>query len=261
MQMARARWSTEAVVTSAVALIGFATLAASVLRSMPSLMAVMLVAGSAWIVFLSLFNVLVLDHTPDWVRARVLAVSTLVFQGAVAAGSAAWGAVAVRFGIGSALLVVGVGTVLTTVLALFLHLPDETVDVTSWNHWRLPAVKNDTMTIHDDFGPVLVTVEYEVAPLDAHNFLKAIRQYRRIRRRDGAQRWGIYRDLESTNRYLETFIVASWAEHLRQHERLTKADRETEERVQRYVNSQPKVTHLISVEAALPAATMSAKIE
>jgi len=76
---------------------------------MPSLMAVMLVAGSAWIVFLSLFNVLVLNHTPDRVRARVLAVSTLVFQGAVAAGSAAWGAVAVRFGIGSALLVVGVG--------------------------------------------------------------------------------------------------------------------------------------------------------
>ncbi len=50
------------------------------------------VAGSAWILFLSLINVLVLNHTPDWVRARVLAISTLVFQGAVAVGSAAWGA-------------------------------------------------------------------------------------------------------------------------------------------------------------------------
>src|SRR5438094_8039834 len=60
------------------------------------------VAGSAWILFLSLISVLVLNHTPDWVRAGVLAISTLVFPGAVEVGSAAWGAVAVRLGIGSA---------------------------------------------------------------------------------------------------------------------------------------------------------------
>ncbi len=98
-------------------------------------------------------------------------------------------------------------------------------------------------------GPVLVTVEYEVAPREARDFLKAVRQHRRIRRRDGARRWGIFRDMESPNRYVETFIVSSWAEHLRQHERLTKADREAEERVQQHVISQPKVRHLISAEA------------
>ena len=99
-----------------------------------------------------------------------------------------------------------------------------------------------------DFGPVLVTVEYQVAPEEAADFLKAVRQYKRIRRRDGAQRWGIFHDMENAHRYVESFIVASWAEHLRQHERFTRADRETEERVQRYVISEPKVKHLISVE-------------
>ena len=58
--------------------------------------------------------------------------------------------------------------------------------------------------------------------------------------------------MESAGRYVETYSVSSWAEHLRQHERLTKADRETEERVLRYVISEPKVRHLISAEAALP---------
>jgi hypothetical protein len=58
---------------------------------------------------------------------------------------------------------------------------------------------------------------------------------------------GIFRDMETTDRYVETFTVASWAEHLRQHERLTHADLEAEERVQRYVLSEPKVQHLISV--------------
>jgi MFS family permease len=248
MQRVRARWSTEAVVAAGVAVFGASTLAASMLHSLPALSAVMLVAGAAWIVFLSLFNVLVLNHAPGWVRARVLAISTLVFQGAIAAGSAAWGAVAARLGIGTTLLYAGAGTVSMTALAFFLPLPDETVDLTSWNHWRLPPVQSFAMPTADDFGPVLVTVEYEVAPQEAADFLKAARQYRRIRRRDGAQRWGIFRDMENAHRYVETFIVGSWAEHLRQHERFTRADRETEERVLRYVKSEPKVHHLISVE-------------
>ena len=247
MQRARSRWSTEAVVSGGVAIFGLTTLATSILRSLPALSGVMLLAGSAWIVFLSLFNVLVLNHAPDWVRARVLAISTLVFQGAVAAGSAAWGAVAARFGINAALLCAGVGTIATTALAPFLRLPDTTVDLTSWNYWRLPITDERALPTDDDFGPVLVTVEYQVAAEEAAEFLAAVRQHGRIRRRDGARSWGIFRDMENADKYVETFIVASWAEHLRQHDRLTLADREAEERVQRYVRSESKVRHLISV--------------
>ena len=247
MQRARQRWSTEAVVAAGVAIFGAATLAAGMLRSLTTLSAAMVLAGSSWIVFLSLFNVLVLNHAPEWVRARVLALSTLVFQGAIAVGSAAWGAFAARLGIGTALLYAGGGTISMTALAFFLPLPDATVDLTSWNHWRLPATVSGAPS-NEDFGPVLVTVEYEVAPENANAFLKAVRQYRRIRRRDGAQRWGIFNDIGNTHRYIETFIVASWAEHLRQHERFTRADRAIEERVQRYIASEPKVRHLISVE-------------
>jgi Transmembrane secretion effector len=43
-------------------------------------------------------DVQVLNQAPDWVRARVLAVSLLVFQGGVAAGSPIWGALAARVG-------------------------------------------------------------------------------------------------------------------------------------------------------------------
>src|SRR6266699_2923784 len=110
MQRARARWATEVVVTGGVALFGIATLAASVLRSLAGLSAAMIVAGSSWIVFLSLFSVVVLTQAPEWVRARVLALSTLAFQGAVAAGSAVWGTFAQRSGVGTALLYAGAGT-------------------------------------------------------------------------------------------------------------------------------------------------------
>ncbi len=246
MQRARARWSAEAVVSAGVALYGLTTLAASTLRVLPALCAAMFIAGSAWIMFISLINVLILNHAPDWVRARVLSVSTLVFQGAVAAGSAAWGGVAAHLGIHAALLCAGAGTIATTALALFFRLPDATVDLTAWNHWRLPALVGGVLPAGEDSGPVLVTVEYEVIPENAQEFMKAARRYGRIRRRDGAMRWGIFRDLEKAYRYLETFIVTSWAEHLRQHERMTRADHEIEEQLQRYARGSPTVRHLVS---------------
>ena len=73
-------------------------------------------------------------------------------------------------------------------------------------------------------------------------------QYGRIRRRDGASRWGVYRDLEIENRYLEIFIVDSWAEHLRQHERTTVGDHSIEERVLSYARGTPAVRHLVNAD-------------
>ena len=61
--------------------------------------------------------------------------------------------------------------------------------------------------------------------------MQAINEYARIRRRDGAYRWGSFRDTETANRFLETFLVNSWAEHLRQHERQTQSDEALEQRI------------------------------
>ena len=82
-----------------------------------------------------------------------------------------------------------------------------------------------------DAGPILVTIEYSVNQGRQAEFIKAINRFGRIRRRDGAYSWGVFRDLETLDRFLETFLVDSWAEHLRQHERVTLADRAIEERV------------------------------
>jgi MFS family permease len=249
MQRARARWSATMVASAGIAIYGLATLAASTLRVLPGLCAAMFMAGGAWIMFISLVNVLILNHTPDWVRARVLSVSTLVIQGAVAAGGAAWGATAARFGVHTALLAAGVGTMATTVLVLFQRFPQATVDLTAWNHWPVPDLDSDVLPDGYESGPALITVEYQVDPKNVEGFIQAVGRFGRIRRRDGAKRWGIFRDLENPERYVETFIVSSWAEHLRQHERMTQADRELEESVQRYIRGSPTVRHLLSAAA------------
>jgi len=137
------------------------TAEAGFLHVMPALAATMLVAGAAWIVFISLVTALMQNLAPDWVRASVLAVFMLVFQGGLAVGSAFWGAFSARAGIHSPLLWAGLGIVATTVLGLLAKLSDVTTDVSPWNHWRMPAIVADIRPEFDE-GPVLVTVEYRV---------------------------------------------------------------------------------------------------
>ncbi len=247
MQWARARWSAEAVVSAGVVVLGLVIVAISALHKLATLAPIMLVGGAAWVLFISLISAVVQNLAPDWVRARVLAIFILVYQGSFAVGSAAWGAVAQRAGIRAALVYAGIGTIGSVVIALFAKLPDSVADLSPWNHWRTPMVVKE-VAAELNHGPVLVTVEYIVIPEREADFIEAVHEYARIRRRDGASRWGIFRDTEIANHYLETFMVNSWAEHLRQHERLTRSDSALEQRLRSCVVADPKVRHLIAAD-------------
>jgi MFS family permease len=248
MQRARALASTEAIVSTAVVILGCTIVTLAGLHNLPGLMAVMLVSGGAWIAFISLANALVQLMAPDWVRARVLAIFMLITQGGLAAGSALWGWLATRTSIDTALVWAGLGTLATSALGLWMRVPDTTVDVSPWNHWRMPAIVQEVVPGLEQ-GPVLVTVEYRVVEEHAGSFLRAMRSYERVRRRDGASRWGLYRDLEQADVYLETFIVTSWAEHLRQHARLTRGDGDLEQQIASHAQGEPSVRHLIHAES------------
>jgi len=160
----------------------------------------MLIGGAAWVIFISLINALVQHLAPDWVRARVLAIFILVYQGSYALGTVVWGALAQRASVRTALVYAGIGTIANTMLALFAKIPDSTADLSPWNHWRMPLVLEE---VGSDLaqGPVLVTVECVVNPQRTAEFVEAMHRYGHMRRRDGAYRWGIFRDTEVVNRY------------------------------------------------------------
>ena len=249
MQSARDRWAMESIVSTSIVSLGFVILGMSGLHRLSTLAAVMLVGGAAWITFISLINALIQNLAPDWVRARVLAIFILVYQGSYALGTAAWGAVAQRSGVGTALVYAGVGTIVTVAIALVAQLPASTADLSPWNHWRMPVVIGE-VGADVEKGPVLVTIEYAVIPKRTAEFVEAMHEFGRRRRRDGAYRWAIFRDTEVADRYLEIFLVNSWAEHLRQHDRQTQADRELEGRIYTYLSGEPTVRHLIDAYAA-----------
>ena len=72
--------------------------------------------------------------------------------------------------------------------------------------------------------------------------MAAIEQLRAPRRRDGATMWRVYRDLGDPTRYVERFIVSSWAGYLHQRARATLADQELEARVRAFVADGAPVT-------------------
>jgi MFS family permease len=209
------------------------------------LCAAMLAGGGAWMAVMSSLNVAAQTAAPAWVRARALGAYLLVFQGGFAAGSALWGGVAARFGEPTALIAAALGLVAGLAAGRRYPLAGEELDLTPSAHWAEPIVAREP---EPEDGPVLVTVEYWIPPERAPEFVRAMRAVGRLRRRDGAMRWGLFYDVAQPRRFVETFLVESWAEHLRQHERVTAADQAVEERARAFHNGDapPIVSHLVS---------------
>jgi MFS family permease len=206
-----------------------------------------LLAGASWIAVLANLNVSAQVALPNWVRGRGLALFVTVFYGAMTLGSALWGMVAKHAGLPLTLMLAAAGTVLAIPLTRRWQLQAGAgVDLSPSMHWPAPIV---THPIDSDRGPVLVTVEYRLAAeKDRSAFLQAVAQLAHGRRRDGAYAWDMFEDIATRGLFLENFRVESWVEHLRQHERVTHADRVLQQRIHGLLERPTVVRHLITVE-------------
>jgi predicted MFS family arabinose efflux permease len=205
------------------------------------------IAGASWIVAVSSLNISAQVALPEWVRGRGLAMYVTVMFGALTIGSAIWGQLAVVTGVPAALLLAAAGAAIGIPLTWRWKLQTgANVDFSPSMQWSDPVT---THAIEADRGPVLVTVEYRIDPKNRIAFLHALGQNSRERRRDGAYGWGIFEDPADNGRFVETFLTDSWLEHLRLHQRVTKADRISEQAVRRFqIGDGPKITHLISAQ-------------
>jgi predicted MFS family arabinose efflux permease len=188
---------------------------------------VLVAAGAAWITGLGLLGAAYQGQLPAWVKARSFSYYLVAFQGANAIGALCLGGVAQASTVSSAFLVISGGLVVSTLVTWPLAIPDTaSTDSSMGEPLPLPAVQGDVQG-----GPVLVTVAYALVPDQADAFINTGRDLRGLRRRTGAIRWHLHRDLEDTDLFIETFLVGSWEEHERQHARLARADREILDRI------------------------------
>ena len=148
-------------------------------------------------------------------------------------GSVLWGLVATRFGIPVALTTAGVGMLLAIGLTWRFKLGDhKALDFSPSQDWPAPLLDE---TPEPDSGPVMVSIEYRVQPERRVEFVAAMRAVREMRRRNGAYFWELFHDSANSARYIECFMDESWLEHLRQHERVSIADREIQRRAKQFL--------------------------
>jgi MFS family permease len=245
--------STDGVVAAATVVFAGATAVLGGSRNFWVLMIAMLLAGGGWLSLLSSLNVAVQTVVPSWVRARALSVYLLVFFGGLAGGSALWGAVADHTSTSTALYASAAGMIAGLLLTFRLHLRSgEGLNLAPSRQWPTPIVAHD---LEPERGPVLVTVQYRIDPARSDEFHEAMRDVRRIRLRDGAMQWGLFVDSADPGLFTEVFLVKSWVEHLRQHERVTFADQDVQARASAFHigPDRPVVQHLLGNARRSPA--------
>src|SRR5580658_5668513 len=131
LQRTRSWVSSETLLSAATATFAGIILSMALLRSPFILCFLMLLGGASWTAVMSLFNIMVQELAPDWVRARVLAVYLFVFQGSVAAGSTLWGYIALHRGAHETLLFAAIGTGACLSLQLLFRLPTVPADLST----------------------------------------------------------------------------------------------------------------------------------
>ncbi len=206
------------------------------------------VAGVAWLAILSNYMTLVQVACPSWVRGRVLAVFILAFSGSLVVGSAVWGEIASLLNSPDALRVAAVGLLVGLVTAAHYKLPEQyAFDFTPSGHWG--ELEEDIVGRSEAMSRTAVTIEYQIDPSEADQFLIAMEDVRKTRLRTGAENWNIYRDIEDPTRYVEIYESPTWIEHQRMHERVSVADQKVESKVRSYhAGDIPvQVTHFIAV--------------
>jgi MFS family permease len=216
-------------------------------RDVPLGLLASVIAGVSWIAAIATINVSAQVALPDWVRGRGLAMYMTVLFGSITLGSAVWGEIAAVTGLFAAHLAAAAGLLIAVPLTWKWKLQTgEGLDLTPSTQWPAPILSRP---VEGSDGPVLVTAEYLVADDKARKpFLAAMSRLQRERLRDGAYSWGIFEDTAQRGRFLETFLVESWLEHLRQHERVTGADNVLQQSIYALLERQPVITHFISAD-------------
>ncbi|MEO9321203.1 MAG: MFS transporter [Nitrososphaera sp.] len=219
--------------------------------SSPVLIALaMVVAGTAQLMSYASLGYSLYGSLPNWVTARVASFYQLVVQAALVGGSIAWGSIADVVGVRISLIVAAASFGAGLAIRYRYRLMGEKApDLSPSVRW--PASELISSAGYDE-GPVMVLIEYVIDPARIEEFTAAMDRVSVIRKRDGAFFWGLFRHDSKPNVFVESFLVDSWVEHLRQHERVTVADRQVLDRAISFHTgaTPPAVSHFIAESSA-----------
>ncbi|MEM1432503.1 MAG: MFS transporter, partial [Pseudomonadota bacterium] len=244
----RKRYGSNRLALAASGLLALVLLTLALSPNRYAAIAASLAGGLAWITTMVNLNLSAQSALPDWVRARGLALFLMVFSGSMTVGSLLWGQVAQATSIPQALVVAAVVLLLPLGWLGRVRIGQgEGLDLSPALAWEKPVV---APTLGDalDRGPVMVTIDYVIDPAEEQAFLTTLHELSASRYGDGAHQWGVYQDAAEPARWTEWFLLPSWAEHLRQHERTSQAGEDVNAAARSFHRGgdRPVVRHLLA---------------
>ncbi|HET8882539.1 MAG TPA: MFS transporter [Solimonas sp.] len=198
--------------------------------------ALLVVAGAANMLLVSLFSVAVQLSAPRWVAGRAIALHSSALTGGIAIGAFIWGEVTASWGVGPALVAAGIALLLTSLAGLLLPMPRvsfselEPVEV-----GREPEV---ALQLTSRSGPIVIEIDYTVDAAQARQFYAAMLKLQHARLRNGAFEWSLSRDIANPELWTERYHCPTWGDYLHQRDRFTQSDRELQRQANAFNKAQ-----------------------
>jgi hypothetical protein len=210
---------------------------------------------------LSTFNVTVQTSAPRWVVGRALSLYQMATFAGMAGGSWLWGVVTGEIGLAATLLASAIVLLGCVLLGLRFALPQtEDLKLNLWQRWKEPDV---SLPIEQRSGPVVITIEYRIDEDDVLEFLAAMSDRKRIRRRDGARHWSLLRDLSEPGLWIERYDNPTWLDYVRQNQRMTEEDSLVWDRIRNLHRGpdRPRVRRMIERQTSSPPAGPAPRVK
>jgi len=219
----RANTSQNAITSISMMIMICVLLTLALLRQLPSLMVCAFLAGVAWSLAGSELWVAGQRVIPGWVRGRMNAFQIMLGQGGIAIGALIWGSGVTQAGptlTFSAAAILGVAVLAIGHRVSINFAAEASVDAAPFTaDWNFPACPD-----HDD-GPVTVTIKYTIAKEDREKFYALMQGVQAAIRRNGAFDCRLDESLDDPGLFRLEFQLSTWADHLRQTNRMTVDDR------------------------------------
>lgn len=184
--------------------------------------AVLMLAGTAWMMITTTISVMVQLFVPRWVMGRAIATSSAAITLGVAIGSWVWGIIARDYGVVLAFQFASASLVASLVLTRFLPVADRTSS-TELDE-RVLDDPEVSLGITGRSGPVSIELQYRIPADRAREFYNLMREQQRARSRNGAYQWSLSRNIADPEQWSERFTCPTWNDYLRLRNRRTLED-------------------------------------
>lgn len=237
--------NTDQLLTTAAIVFGIGMTLTALVPSHALALLTLAVCGAAWITVMTCSQMSAQMALPHWVRSRGIAIFQMFFMGSLAIGPVVWGSLTEFTTLRTAMLTAAAGVVIATLFTRRWPVSgNDQIDHTPSQHWQKPQLQ---IAVEADQGPVMINVRYQVDAAQQAEFLREVQLLGKARRRDGATFWHVFEDAQKPGNFVETYVVNSWLDHLRQHERITKQDAQIQNRIKNLVvaGTEPVVNHYV----------------